>query len=529
MQSLRYTLCAVVLVGLLAVPATYTNPAAPVHAQLGSTAEIEFLPNCEFDAIFLPPDIEILGDTIECGYMYTPENPTDPSSLQLSIAFVVLRAADGVGTPDPIIYLEGGPGGSGILGVDYWVESPLRQNRDIILIDQRGTGYSRPTMSCYAFIPDYDGFEDMDDCASSVTNQGVDLGNYNTINNAYDVSQLMEALQPFYGYTNYNLLGISYGTRLGLAVMRDHPELVRTAILDSVYPQGLDSNAEQPLNIDYVLDQLFAECASDAACNAAYPDLEAIFYEVVYDLEEEPLLYDDGYEYYGWDFINELYDALSTTDVVPVIPAVIYLYYEGEYDRADELLYDGPPVDVSPVSDFTTEDYYDEYDSDDVDDYFDVFDTYGDAEAMFMAIECQEEIIFADIDLAYEIVEANNIDPDLADSQLINFEFNEEDCEPWLDTIAPPIANQPIFSDIPTLLVSGQFDTLTPPSWADYADATLDNAYNYVFPGFSHGVTDGNECIVSIYQQFLTNPSTEPDASCISRMDTTFYIDPAFQ
>lgn len=95
------------------------------------------------------PDTEIEEETIDCGYLLVPEDRNDPDSpvIELAVAILYSPADDDDYQADPILYLEGGPGGSALSGIDMWYESPLRQTRDIILFDQRGTGYSRPYMA----------------------------------------------------------------------------------------------------------------------------------------------------------------------------------------------------------------------------------------------------------------------------------------------------------------------------------------------------------------------------------------------
>lgn len=509
---------------LIAAVFVLDAPSTPLaQAQLGSSrGEIEWLAACEFYDLFLVPSTEVADDTIECGLMYTTEDPTDPNSLEIEIAFAILYSVADESAPDPILYLEGGPGGSAIMGVDAWVASPLRQERDIILVDQRGTGYSWPSLNCYSYLDDeYDISLDPELCLDALAEEGVDVGNYNTVNNAADMALLMDLLIDENGYTNYNLLGISYGTRLGLAIMRDHPQLVRSAILDSVYPQGIDAYAEQLLNYTYALETLFAACNADAACNAAYPDLENVFFDVVADLDEFPIEEEDGYQYTGGDFIYDITDALSDTYFAPIVPAVIYLYAEGDYDTADEYLWDGIHLDDS---DYFGPDYYDIYDADLVDEYFYFVDLFGDADAMFMALECQEEVYFSGYDDAVALAEQFDIDPVIADLELSNLESMEAECAYWTDTPASAVEDQPISSDIPTLVVAGEFDSITPPSWAQYAARTLPNSQYFVFPGFGHGVTDGAPCVIDIFDQFLANPLADVDASCITGMEIAFVI-----
>src|SRR5690606_18135932 len=140
-------------------------------------------------------------------------------------------------------------------------------------------------------------------------------------------------------YPQANLFGISYGTRLALAIMRDYPDVVRSVIIDSVYPQAVNAYEEEPLNTQRVFDALFAYCVADAACNSAYPTLEADFYTAVNTMNTNPAVlydaeYDEEYELSGDDFIETLFSALYDTSIIPVLPAVITITAEGDYQSA---------------------------------------------------------------------------------------------------------------------------------------------------------------------------------------------------
>lgn len=508
---------------LLTMGSTLSNeaPATTAYAQDPAAPNIEWLEKCKFDTVFLPPDIEVLGETITCGILHTRENPSDASSTPIEVAFAILRATSDAPATDPVIYLEGGPGGSALFYIDAWVTSPLRAQRDIILVDQRGTGYSLPSLSCYAyFTAFYSGdINDIVRCVDELRVRGVDLGNYNTVNNAHDIAELMELLQLDMGYSTYNLLGISYGTRLGLAVMNEHPDLVRSAILDSVYPQVVDHYGELGPNLQRAIEAVFAACLRDETCNTAYPNLEAVFYAVIQDL------YDEYGDDASTDFLNSVFSALYSKRRIQALPAAIYAYYDGnDYDGNDYLYYGAPSND-----NYGYDDYYDSYDPDIRDDYFDAYYDLNHADAFFMALECQEEFYFTSYDTAVAIATDRNTNAIIADSQLYDVERMRDECPFWFSKPAPAVSNERIYSDVPTMVVAGEFDPITPPEWAKVARETLTTSYYFSFPGEGHGVIDGHPCVTAIFAAFYTDPFTEPDASCRSEMGIQFYIAPDYQ
>src|SRR5579859_2041292 len=181
------------------------------------------------------------GHTVECGYLTVPEDRSNPSNGNVvKLAVAVFKSNSSTPQPDPVIYLEGGPGGRSLSddGVDYYINdafAPLLDKRDVILFDQRGTGYSTPSLACPEYFDANWNNEDknlsakawepittqaVQDCHDRLVKQGVNLSDFNSAESAADVSDLRVAL----GYKEWNLYGISYGTRLGLTIMRDFPQ-----------------------------------------------------------------------------------------------------------------------------------------------------------------------------------------------------------------------------------------------------------------------------------------------------------------
>ena len=182
--------------------------------------------DCPFDI----PD----GYDMECGYLTVPENRSDPNSATIDLAVAIVRVDNPAS--DPIIYLAGGPGSSAIdefvSAPESWDINQFLYGSDLILLDQRGTGYSYPTLNCWEMeqaaensISDYDAAVA---CHDRLVSDGIDLTAYNSAESAADVEDLRIAL----GYDTWNLFGISYGTRLALEVMRDYPDGIRSVIID---------------------------------------------------------------------------------------------------------------------------------------------------------------------------------------------------------------------------------------------------------------------------------------------------------
>lgn len=508
--TLTFMMCMFVLV------ANQTVQSAP-HPQ--SSASIDWQPNCQLSLPFLVPDGEVIGETIACGKL------SIPGANNLQIQVVILKARSESPYPDPILYLEGGPGDSVIFEIDSWVDSPLRNNRDIILVDQRGVGYSMidDVGNCDAFEDDYESLESVNRRCIAFIENSMLVSNLSTVSSAMDMQNLMEVLVGYNGYTNYNVLGSSYGTRLALVIMRDHPLLIRSVILDSVYPLEVEAYETQPLHIQTALNLLYTSCQADTACNAAFPNLQQTVLALGEQLDDNPLEDEDGYDIDGASLGEIIYESLNDTSIIPVLPAIIYWLAAGDYDRAMQLFEDGAPDSA------VNRDVFDSYSDAEVEVWEAAYDSYAEAEGVFMAIECQEELYFSDILQTRRIINENAINPSIAANHLDDSEFMFNSCPFWQTSPPPQSANESVDSDIPTLIVSGEFDPNTPPVWAAQTHANLANSQLVIFPAHGHGITDEHPCIDDIYQQFLTNPTQTPTAECINTMQIEFYIPPVLR
>jgi len=309
-----------------AVPtqAPAATEAAASAAAPGALYSTETVPCPSFltkGAAFAASGAEVEGQTYSCGVVVVPENYAKPDGRTIELFYLKLHSSSQSPAPDPLVYLAGGPGSSGSYEVtsnpvSYLNLNQIRERRDIIAYDQRGTGFSNyllcaPFESAIGILQDRDKnpdlattLKDLQDkdlgigydalranLCGVVTRElaGVDLGQYNSVVSAQDIAHLTEAL----GYTDgYDLYGTSYGTRLAQYAMRSTPEHVRSVVLDGVsgvsVPNIMWSRAKRFES--YVA--LFEQCAADAACNAAYPDLAARFGALLDKLEQTPLVFD---------------------------------------------------------------------------------------------------------------------------------------------------------------------------------------------------------------------------------------------
>lgn len=463
--------------------------------------------DCEFEA----PE----GREVRCGTLIVAEDREDPASERtISLHVAIFPSESSRPAEEPVIYLEGGPGGDALESVPFAFEdrfAPFLADYTFIMFDQRGTGYSQPSLACpesteltLELLDDILSDEELQaaqlemlgECRARLLEEGANLAAYDSAASAADVDDLRRAL----GYEQVNLYGISYGTRLAQTILRDYPEGVRSAILDSSYPIAADLVGELPANASRAFETFFAGCAADPDCAEAYPDLEARFYDLVAALDEEPItvpvfyLFDrQNYEaaLRGDDLIAIVFQGLYSAEIIPLLPQLIADVEAGDYELLSTLL-----------SNFILNNE---------------FSSLG----MYYAVQCAEEAPFA----GEEQLDAVE-NPRLRAFYEGNAADEAEACALWDVPPAPERENEPVSSDIPTLVLAGEYDPITPPAWGEQVAETLDNATYLLFPGLGHGVSVDHPCPLQITLDFLEDPESEPDTSCVAEMAGPAFILP---
>lgn len=341
-----------------------------VHAQEtveDAFPQIETIP-CPMS---LPPG-DVDGETFTCGIVRVPENWDEPGTRMLSIQFAIAHSPSLSTFTDPVIYLDGGPGGSSleaIEGLSHYFEK-LRETRDVIFFDQRGTQYSAP-LDCPLQVylgmtpeeaaralsaqteatPEPEAADDTSSVISLSSNPdevvdlargtgffdyftrcgdyfralGTDLSQYDTPNNARDTIALMNAL----GYDTYNLYGISYGSRLAQAVMQyyaDHPDdselpAIRSVVIDGILPQSYNQVTDSGDIRALVGLRVFADCQADPDCGAAFPNIRQRAIDLLVQLEESSITTSSGDEV----TLDQVTQVMTTLDDKPQYVAYLPL------------------------------------------------------------------------------------------------------------------------------------------------------------------------------------------------------------
>lgn len=502
-MTLRKLLLLTVLVALIlsACNAQPTPQAGTAAATSGQSFE-------ETDCWFKEP----LGRDVECGWVTVPEDHAKPDGKTIKLAVARFKSDASNPETDPVIYLEGGPGGSALKSYINQFDiffGPLVEKRDVILFDQRGTGYSDPALSCpeykeavFDMLPKDLTVAESEStankallaCRDRLVKEGVNLEVYNSAQNAADIESLRQAL----GYDQINLYGISYGTRLALTALRDAPEHLRSVVIDSVYTPQVDLYSQIPVNGERAFETLFKACAAEPGCAQNYPDLRQTFFDLKAKLDKEPMTFtvtlNSGEKrevlLNGDGLMGLMFQSMYATSIIPMLPRLIYDLRDGNTDLAAGL----------------QGEFLSQYDKINV--------------GMQHAVQCKEELPFATQAQIEEVLKQH---PDYA---ALGSRGIIELCKAWGVPPADPEENQPVISDVPTLVVSGEFDPVTPPAWAQDAAKTLSKSFYFNVPRAGHGPTISEDCPRSILLAFLDNPAQKPDSACLTEQAKSTFATP---
>jgi pimeloyl-ACP methyl ester carboxylesterase len=482
------------------------RPSSPPHFEQ-SACPIEF-----------PPPLKV-----DCGVLTVPENRVKDNGRTIRLPVAIVRARSSSPAPDPIVFVTGGPATNEIdrFLAQFFASLPFAANRDFILYNQRGVGFADPRLGC----PEFDralatafpadptwsqALAAVAQCRDRLAGQGIELEAYNSAEDAADLRDLRVGL----GYAEWNMYVVSAGGIIGLTAMRLYPEGIRSVILDS--PLGNMYEIVTDLQRAHIrlLEMIFARCAANTACEAAYPNLRTRFYDRVHALRVQPVVLSIPVEGGGSRSLTVDGDVLlgeSSACEDPFcaldMPARLDLVARG---------------DVAGFFDFT-------------------FSLNGPndpfvAEGKKGVSHCHDSFAF---EHTSDLQQAARESPEfrsllLNRLPLIPDKWNtKEACKAWQVGRAEPAQHRLVTSTIPTLILSGEWDGAVSPVHAQEIASTLSRSFFVEFQGIGHWtliwlLITGTDCPARIAAEFIGSPTTGPNSACATALPEPDFTPPSF-
>ena len=454
----------------------------------------QVVPRFEPGQCSFSPGASFSSVRLECGQLVVWQIRDRPAAGTLRLAVAIVHPQT-PSTEPPLVLLHGGPSGPGGLRGGEMSAAPRLAStlkRDVIVYDQRGAGASEPTLcperlaepSQAGNIADRERRQaawnaDARACVASLKAHGLDPSTFNTITNAADAIDLRTTLK----YAQWDVFGVSYGSRLVQELMRRDPRGVRSAVMNSPVQPGPGQEAEVPLAFQRVLDHTFASCAAQPACAGAFPTLTKDFYELWEELNARPI-----------DV-----EIQSTTSTVTV---------KLDADRLIRALHNRFTRNASRMPLYIHE--------------LRSGDRVGAARVLLSnAAAGASNNTLTDLVGCYE--SGGPVYQDVLASvalqlrpQFRSLLNTEEECAFWSDRFAGPSERGFVQSDIPTLILTNEFDDRTPTEYARRIAVGLTNARVIELPGLTHGQM--SPCAEAIVVSFFEHPTRTPDTTCMARM-----------
>lgn len=449
------------------------------------------------------------GENVKCGYLIVSESRKIKNDKTIRLPIIILKSENPNPNPDPILRTFGGPGVSSLGLVGSRAASPWLKERDLIIFEQRGTKYAQPALECPevndarinsvkkqlgAEAARKNEIQAASVCYDRLVKQGINLAAYNSAESAADIGDLRRVLK----LEKINLWGLSYSSRLMLNVMRDYPNGIRSVVLESSLPPEVNYDEVGVDGIVRALNQVFKSCRLDAECARVFPKVENEFYETVAKLNREPIYASvkdektgetneiklDGNDFVTWIADHLLSDAFAISD----IPTVVHQTFKGNYDIFKR--------------------------------YANAKIIAGDGLGMRYSVWCGEEIPFED---ARKIKAQSSVYPNLKGYEVMSL---PDICSVWKVPAAKPVENKPVRSDIPTMVLTAEYDAYTPPAWGQLIANNLSKSFLFEVPWVGHGPTFSTPCAGEMIAKFFDNPKSAPNSECLVKIkrDNNFNV-----
>jgi pimeloyl-ACP methyl ester carboxylesterase len=453
---------------------------------------------CAVAAVVLPAAVESGADPaglvrcelpgvdgpVLCGMLTVPEDRAAPSGRTISLKVVVLQATGPDRRPDPVVYLAGG----GVLPATRYARmfsqrfAALRRSRDIVLVDQRGTGGSNP-LNCRlppAQEMGSDGYLQAVRACRAALEARADLSRYGTPAAMADLDDVRARL----GYQTLNVWGMSYGSFAAQVYARSHPSRVRTLALTGPMPLDAPMWLDLARSAQDTLDRVLAECAAQSACRAAYPDPARELAAALDRLAASPATVSvekpDGsardVRFTDREFRDLLSAAMYTARGMGDVPHLIHAVFSGDYSPIASILSEEAPPDAAPPR------------------------------GLFLSLVCSESIPRV-APAAVAAATAGTFVGDFPTRAQLRV------CAEWPRAALPEGFSTPVRSGAPLVAIVGALDHTTPPRYAHSIVRGFPNGRVIVLPGRGHNDIDA--CVAGLIESFVEGGRAESvDAGC---------------
>lgn len=481
----------------------YFGPPAVLLAVLMATvgAAAEPAATLELEACRISAGAGYPGIKAECGTLLRPLDPANPDGATIELAVAIVPALTLDPEPTPLVPVAGGPGQSTIEFAAAYLNAfePIRRTRDIVLLDQRGTGDSA-ALDCQLDEQAIQGEQTPEAAAEQARECLAKLEHDPRFFTTSVAVTDLEALRQALGAPAFNLYGISYGTRVAQHFARRYPQATRTVILDGVVPPQVALGPGIAIEAQRALERIFARCAESDACARAFPRIGDEFRRLAERLAAEPVAVEvpnpvtseiESFSFGDGQLAGALRILSYHPNTVALMPLLIHEAYRENYApiAAQYLMSTRSLADALSLG-------------------------------MHNAVVCTEDAPFFDGEnVSREALEMTYIGP-------LQLEALRAICAVWPRGVIDPDLREPLETDIPVLLLSGSADPITPPPFAELAAVRMGNKLLLEGADQGHGQLT-RTCIPRIMAEFVDSASFAGiDRDCLGRQFAMpFFLD----
>ena len=453
---------------------------------------------------FFPDQKNLSQTSVKFGYLTVPENWQINNGKTIKLAVTVISAKKQTSKQVPLVFIQGGPGAGTIGGLEGWLNHPAHETRDIVLLDLRGTGFSKPSLApelgrqfLDVLAANYNAETEIAkriklvlDSEDELVKKGVDISSYNSVSIASDLHALKIAL----GYTTWNVYGVSYGTYVALNYVSIHPDDVENLILDSVVPPDGGYYENNTSNYSRALNLLFVRVKNDPITNRRFPGLEKMYYSTLKQLEKTPIAVDvpkdiipTGKFYFNdQDMMIAVQQSLYSRKLIQVLPLMIEAFNAKNRSVLKVL--------IKSLASRLTLDY-----------------------GTYYCMLCNEMLPFNSLEAFRADVKKNK----KLNKGLAFYEAELLLCKKWNERYhLHPHQNFVGTINKKTLIIAGEYDPITPPANGLLIKNRFPNSYFIEVGGFGHGpgASDSGKRVIA---NFLERPDLKPDTGYFSKFKKT--------